>query len=206
MADAENRFAAAQVGRYPMVTPVRWASKKIDHRDRRFDNCFAAAQDLNTQFLRYLDPDRLLVAWRMVAQLEPYGLNGAVPYGGWMALGPHQHSDMGHFSGHYLSATAFTLAATGDPIIQVRGRPGNRASFSLLLLHSRLGMRGLACVVWADLTVTPAAPAAEVGVPGRRDRQVPGRHLRREREHPPLAIGTPRNCSQGPRSIHCCES
>ena len=37
-------------------------------------NQFAAAQALNTEFLEYLDPDRFLVAWRMVAQLQPYGL------------------------------------------------------------------------------------------------------------------------------------
>ena len=41
-------------------------------------NQFAAAQALNTEFLEYLDPDRFLVAWRMVAQLQPHGLNGAV--------------------------------------------------------------------------------------------------------------------------------
>ena len=41
-------------------------------------NQFAAAHTLNTEFLEYLDPDRFLVAWRMVAQLQPYGLNGAV--------------------------------------------------------------------------------------------------------------------------------
>jgi DUF1680 family protein len=81
-------------------------------------NHFAAAQQLNTQFLANLDPDRFLVAWRMVAQLQPYGLNGAVPYGGWMELGPHQHTDMGHFSGHYLSATAFTAAATDELLIR----------------------------------------------------------------------------------------
>ena len=81
-------------------------------------NQFASAQALNTQFLRYLDPDRLLHAWRMVAQLQPYGLNGSVSYGGWMTLGPHQHADLGHFSGHFLSASAFTTAATGDSAIR----------------------------------------------------------------------------------------
>ena len=81
-------------------------------------NHFASAQSLNTQFLQYLDPDRLLYAWRMVAQLQPYGQNGATSYGGWMTLGPHQHADLGHFTGHLLSATAFTTAATGDPAIR----------------------------------------------------------------------------------------
>ena len=86
------------------------------------ENQFAAAQALNTRFLKYLDPDRMMYPWRMVAGLKPYGVNGAVPYGGWMELGPQQRMDLGHFSGHYLSATAFTAAATGDPIIlQVDG-------------------------------------------------------------------------------------
>ena len=80
-------------------------------------NQFASAQALNNAFLRYLDPDRFLYAWRMVAQLKPYGLNGSVPYGGWMTLGPDQHADLGHFSGHYLSATAFAIASTEDPVI-----------------------------------------------------------------------------------------
>ena len=78
-------------------------------------NHFQQAQALNTEFLQYLDPNRFLVAWRMVAGLRP--LRGAVPYGGWMKLGPKEHTDMGHFTGHYLSATAFTIAATDDPMV-----------------------------------------------------------------------------------------
>ena len=79
-------------------------------------NDFAAAQALNTQSIASLDPDRFLVPWRMVAGLRPYGIDGAVPYGGWMKLGPNAHTDLGHFSDHYLSATAFTVAATDDPV------------------------------------------------------------------------------------------
>jgi len=33
-----------------------------------------------------------------------------------MKLGPNAHTDLGHFSDHYLSATAFTVAATDDPV------------------------------------------------------------------------------------------
>lgn len=47
------------------------------------DNHFAQAQELNTQFLRYLEADRLLYTFRTIAELPQK--EGATPYGGWIA-------------------------------------------------------------------------------------------------------------------------
>jgi DUF1680 family protein len=78
------------------------------------DTFFGRAQAENTAYLSHLDADRLLYNFRLVAGADPTGgaSVAATPYGGWIAKGSLV---AGHFTGHFLSATAFTVAATGDP-------------------------------------------------------------------------------------------
>ncbi len=58
-----------------------------------------------------LDPDRLLHSFRLTAGLP----SAAAPYGGWE--GPEMEV-RGHFVGHYLSALAMAVNATGALVLQ----------------------------------------------------------------------------------------
>jgi DUF1680 family protein len=78
-------------------------------------NHFQKAQELNTEFLKYLEADRLLYTFRTIAQLPQAA--GAQPYGGWLAPVGRVEMVNGHFTGHFLSALAFTAASTDDPAI-----------------------------------------------------------------------------------------
>ena len=69
------------------------------------DGPFRRAQDLNLQYLRALDPDRLLAPYRTEAGLAPKAAN----YPNWESSGLE-----GHTAGHYLTALAQAWAATGD--------------------------------------------------------------------------------------------
>jgi DUF1680 family protein len=71
------------------------------------DGPFRHAMELDRQYLRSLDPDRLLHVFRLNAGLP----STAQPYGGWMAP---KHKSRGEFVGHYLSGCARTVALTGD--------------------------------------------------------------------------------------------
>ena len=82
------------------------------------DTFFGAAQIENTKYLQYLDVDRLLYNFRLEAGLDPW-IQRSLPYGGWIA---NESLVAGHFTGHWLSATAFTVAATGDAIITARSK------------------------------------------------------------------------------------
>ena len=84
------------------------------------ENHFAQAQDLNTRYLNYLDPNRLLYTFRTIAGLPQHG--GAEPYGGWISPVGHDELVNGHFTGHYLSALAFTAASTGGAAILAKSR------------------------------------------------------------------------------------
>jgi DUF1680 family protein len=66
---------------------------------------FADAMAGNAAYLVQLDPDRLLSGYRSNAGLEPK----APKYGGWEARGL-----AGHTLGHYLTALAWMVEATGD--------------------------------------------------------------------------------------------
>lgn len=68
---------------------------------------FYQAQQLNTEYLLMLDPDRLLYSFRTTSGIP----TNATPYGGWEAPTCELR---GHFVGHYLSATAMTWASTGN--------------------------------------------------------------------------------------------
>lgn len=71
------------------------------------------AFDLNVQYLRSLSPDRFLWTFRRTAGLPAEG----EPYGGWEAPSCELR---GHSMGHYLSACARIIAATGDH--ELRGK------------------------------------------------------------------------------------
>lgn len=79
------------------------------------DTFFGRAQGENTDYLKWLDVDRLLYNFRLQAGLD--SVAAAVPYGGWIGNGSLV---AGHFTGHYLSALAFTTAATGDTAISAK--------------------------------------------------------------------------------------
>ena len=67
---------------------------------------FQRAMELDRQYLRSLDVDRLLHSFRLAAGLP----SQAKPYGGWMAP---QHNSRGEFVGLFLSACAEMYASTG---------------------------------------------------------------------------------------------
>jgi DUF1680 family protein len=72
------------------------------------------AQQSNLAFMKRVDPDRLLHSFRLTAGLP----SSAQPLGGWEAPDCELR---GHFTGHYLSATALAYASTGDPDMRQRG-------------------------------------------------------------------------------------
>ena len=72
---------------------------------------FYQAQQTNLQYLRDLDINRLLAPFEREAGLTPQ----AAGYGNW------EHSGLdGHIGGHYLSALALAVAATGDAGLDAR--------------------------------------------------------------------------------------
>lgn len=74
-------------------------------RVRILDGPFKHAQDLNTTYVRTLEPDRLLAPYRTEGGLAPKALK----YPNWESTGLE-----GHTTGHYLTALAQIWAATGD--------------------------------------------------------------------------------------------
>eukprot|EP01043_Picozoa_sp_COSAG02_P047521 COSAG02_NODE_4564_length_5212_cov_1.952297_5_plen_383_part_00 len=84
------------------------------------ENHFAQTQELNTQFLKYLEADRLLYTFRTIAELPQKA--GAAPYGGWIEPVGRMELVNGHFTGHFLSAMAFTAASTDDPAILAKSK------------------------------------------------------------------------------------
>jgi DUF1680 family protein len=78
---------------------------------RVLDGPFKHAQDLNIEYVRALEPDRLLSPYRVEAGLQPK----APKYPNWESTGLD-----GHTAGHYLTALAQIWAATGDPDMRRR--------------------------------------------------------------------------------------
>jgi len=78
---------------------------------RLLDGPFKHAQDLDLQYLRALEPDRLLAPYRAEAGLKPK----AEKYPNWESTGLE-----GHTTGHYLTALAQAWAATGDADMKQR--------------------------------------------------------------------------------------
>ncbi|MFC6225789.1 beta-L-arabinofuranosidase domain-containing protein [Hymenobacter artigasi] len=78
---------------------------------RLLDSPFRVAQQTDMAYMLALDPDRLLAPYRASAGLPPQAEN----YGNWENTGLD-----GHIGGHYLSALAYMVAATGDARVQQR--------------------------------------------------------------------------------------
>ena len=68
-------------------------------RVRLLDGPFKRAQELDRQYLLSLDPDRLLLMFRVTSGLSSYNYTPAL--GGWESPGSGLR---GHTMGHYLSA------------------------------------------------------------------------------------------------------
>lgn len=98
VAGAAGHEAAAMAGRRrPLpLSAVRLTGGPLKH-----------AQDRNADYLKALEPDRMLAYYRERAGLRPR----ARPYGGWDGGGRNL---TGHIAGHYLSAVSLMWAATGD--------------------------------------------------------------------------------------------
>jgi len=77
-------------------------------RVRLLDGPFKSAQELDRQYLRSLDPERLLLMFRVTSGQTSW----AKPLGGWEAPGVELR---GHTLGHFLSACSLMVAATDDP-------------------------------------------------------------------------------------------
>ena len=80
------------------------------------DGPFKDAMERDIAWLKSINTDRLLVAFRTTA-----GLTATVkPYGGWESTNPEFDGIRGHYLGHYLSACAKGYAATGDKELKNR--------------------------------------------------------------------------------------
>ena len=90
----------------PPKVPLKAAPFRLD-QVQLLDGPFRHARDLDREYLLSLDPDRLLHNFRATAGLP----SSAKPLGGW----EEPNSEVrGHFVGHYLSACALLVQATGD--------------------------------------------------------------------------------------------
>src|SRR5580704_6352439 len=79
---------------------------------------FQEAMEWNRGYTQRLSADRLLHNFRVNAGLP----SSAQPLGGWEKNGPGRDAELrGHFTGHYLSASALLYASTGDQAIKAKG-------------------------------------------------------------------------------------
>jgi hypothetical protein len=76
---------------------------------------FRANQSRNTDYLLFLDPDRMLHTFRLNVGLP----SSAEPCGGWEAP---DSLIRGHCTGHLMSGLALTYANTGNPALADKGR------------------------------------------------------------------------------------
>lgn len=74
---------------------------------------FQTAQELDHKYLLSLEPDRLLLMFRVNAGFQTW----AKALGGWESPGSELR---GHTLGHYLSACSLMYASTGDPELKAR--------------------------------------------------------------------------------------
>jgi uncharacterized protein len=80
---------------------------------RLLNSPFQRAQDADHRLLLSIDPDRLLLMFRVTAGLESW----ARPLEGWESPGSELR---GHTTGHYLSACSLMYASTGDVRLKER--------------------------------------------------------------------------------------
>jgi hypothetical protein len=83
---------------------------------RLLDGPFKDAQDRDLAYLLSIDPDRLLLMFRVTAGVDT-NFWADKPYGGWESP---TCALRGHTMGHYLSACALMYASTGDPRMKQR--------------------------------------------------------------------------------------
>ena len=106
----------------PFQAPIEFARKDVPPRVRPFPmtqvrllpgSMFHDAQEWNRGYMSRLPAGRLLYNFRENAGL-PTG--AAEPFGGWEARNDGKRGTelRGHFTGHYLSASALLFASTGD--------------------------------------------------------------------------------------------
>jgi uncharacterized protein len=81
---------------------------------RLLDGPFLEVARTNQQYLSSLPEDRLVHNFRVTAGLP----SSAEPLGGWE---DPKCELRGHFTGHFLSATALTYASTGDEAVKAKG-------------------------------------------------------------------------------------
>jgi uncharacterized protein len=119
---ARSQAPSAPLGVDPFSLPVVFernplasAAQPFRLDDMQLDaGPFRQARDWNIAYLKRLDPDRLLHAFRLNAGIA----SGVQPLGGWEAP---KCELRGHFVGHYLSALAMAQATTGDAALRARG-------------------------------------------------------------------------------------
>ena len=103
-------FGMEGIGAAPTLKALPFALGDV----RLLNGAFLDAQNWNIAFIKRIDPNRLLHAFRLNAGLP----SNAKPLGGWETPGGELR---GHFSGHYLSACALAFATTGDAELKRRG-------------------------------------------------------------------------------------
>ena len=94
---------------HPVIPAARFDLTQV----RLLDGPFKRAQEMDHLLLLSLDPERLLLMFRVTAGLSDW----ARPLTGWESPGSELR---GHSLGHYLSACALMYASTGDPALKAR--------------------------------------------------------------------------------------
>jgi DUF1680 family protein len=105
----------------PFQAPIEFARKDVPARVHPFPmtavkllpGLFADAAEWNRGYIGRLPAGRLLYNFRANAGLPP---GSAQPFGGWEAKADGKHATelRGHFTGHFLSASAQLYASAGD--------------------------------------------------------------------------------------------
>jgi DUF1680 family protein len=114
---AAAAMALPWLGKLPRSTggPVALPIRPLPLADVRLrPGPFLDSLEVNRRFLFGQDPDRLLHTFRLTAGLP----TSTEPIGGWEAP---DNELRGHFTGHYLSASALLYASTGDRDAKARG-------------------------------------------------------------------------------------
>ena len=101
-------------GYAPDGTAGRAAALPLDAVDL-LDSPFRQNQARNTEYLLFLDPERMLRSFRLNYGEPP----AAPPIGGWEKPASQVR---GHTTGHLMSALALTYASTGNDAALIRGR------------------------------------------------------------------------------------
>jgi uncharacterized protein len=112
----------------PFDAPIEFARKDVPAKVTAFSmqqvkllpGVYADAAEWNRGYMSRLTADRLLYNFRQNAGLST---GGAKPFGGWEAPADGKHGTelRGHFTGHFLSASAQLYASAGDKEAKAKG-------------------------------------------------------------------------------------